>query len=268
MRGAALVATGRKACTEVPWHQSGDSAALPADDPRGWEVVAPSPIKFSDVYPQPRELTVPEIQAITQKFAEAAVRADRAGFDVLEVHGAHGYLISEFLSPTANKRTDSYGGSFENRTRFLYETVRAVRAAWPDHKPLFVRLSCEEWVEDGWHIKDTVAVARELKAMGVDLLDCSSGGINSKQKIAVGPGYQVPFADAVRREASIPTGAVGLITEPQQAEDILQADKADLILLARPLLREPRWAYRAAYELGADIQWAPQAERAKLRPKL
>lgn len=260
--------TGRKGSTEVPWHQNGDSAALPEDDPRSWQVVAPSAIKFSDVYPMPRELSVAEIHAITQKFADAAVRSDKAGFDVLEIHGAHGYLISEFLSPTANKRTDEYGGSFENRARFLYETVKAVRAVWPDHKPLFVRLSCEEWVDDGWHIQDTIAVTKELRLLGVDLLDCSSGGINSKQKIAVGPGYQVPFAEAVRKATGISTGAVGAITEPEQAEQILRSEQADLILLARVLLREPRWAYRAAWELGADIEWVAQAERAKLKPKL
>lgn len=235
---------GRKASRTRPWEGDGDLE----NDKGGWEVVGPSPIAFADGYRTPRELEVTEIHQLVEKFAACAKRALVAGFQLLEIHGAHGYLIHNFLSPLSNHRKDKYGGSFENRTRILLEIAEAVRGIWPAELPLFTRLSCSDWTAGGWTIEDSIRVARELRSLGVDLIDCSSGG-NVKAKIPVGPGYQVAFAEAIRREAGIPTAAVGMITEPKQADEIIREGKADLVLLAREMLRDPHWAFRAGKAL-------------------
>lgn len=239
---------GRKASCDLPW-KGGDQLLL---ENGGWTTVAPSPIPFLPQERPPRELTTEEIASITSAFVAAARRALEAGFQVLEIHGAHGYLISEFLSPIVNQRSDSYGGSFENRTRLLREIVSAVRAVMPSHLPLFVRVSATDWAEGGWSGDDTVRLAEMLKPLGVDLLDCSSGGVVADVKIPAAPGFQVPFAARVRREAGLPSAAVGLITEARQADAIIRNGEADLVLLARELLRNPYWPIWAARELGAE----------------
>jgi 2,4-dienoyl-CoA reductase-like NADH-dependent reductase (Old Yellow Enzyme family) len=257
--GIQLAHAGRKASTARPWE--GVGYVSPGDG--GWDdVVAPSSVAFGTL-PAPSELSVEDIAAVVRAFAEAARRADAVGFEVAEVHAAHGYLLHEFLSPLSNRRTDSYGGSFENRIRVVVEVVDAVRAAWPEERPVFVRLSATDWVDGGWSADDTVALAAVLREHGVDLVDCSSGGTSPDASIPVGPGYQVPFASRVRREAGIPTGAVGMITEPQQAEKVIAAGDADAVLLGRALLRDPHWPLRAAHELGAEVRWPPQYLRAK-----
>lgn len=259
--GLQLAHAGRKASTLPPW--AGRRPLSPAEG--GWEVVAPSPLPFDTGHPVPRALSVAEIGALVAAFARAAERAAEAGFDFLEVHAAHGYLIHQFNSPLTNHRDDAYGGSFANRTRFCREVVAAVRRVWPAERPLSVRLSCTDWVEGGWDLAQTVALARELKALGVDLIDCSSGGTVPYQQIVEAPGYQAPFAAAVRREAGVPTAAVGLITEPHQANAIIADGQADLVLLAREFLREPYWPLKAARALGCDVVWPVQYERAKPR---
>ncbi|GAB6934432.1 MAG: NADPH dehydrogenase NamA [Bacillota bacterium] len=227
-------------------------------------IVAPSAIPFGPNSPTPEELSVNEIREVVESFGQAARRARQAGFDVVEIHGAHGYLINEFLSPLANKRTDAYGGSLENRARFLMEVIDAVRAEWPADKPLFLRLSAVDYAEGGVTLEETVEVAKMAKARGVDLIDVSSGGVVPGVTVPVHPGYQVPFAETVRREADIPTGAVGLITEPKQAEEIVANGRADLVFLGRELLRNPYWPLHAALELGAEIDyWPIQYLRAK-----
>lgn len=243
--GIQLAHAGRKASTRIPWE--GDGAVAPEDG--GWQTVAPSAIPFSSTYPQPRELTVEEVHAIPQAFANAARRAIEAGFDVVEIHAAHGYLLHQFLSPLSNQRKDEYGGSFENRIRLLLEVVDATRAVWTSERPLFVRISATDWVEGGWNLAESVNLARELRKHGVDLIDTSTGGMVPHAKIPVGPGYQVAFAEQIRQEADIPTGAVGMITEPRQAESILAAGQADAVLLARELLRDPYWPIHAALAL-------------------
>lgn len=237
---------GRKACTRQPW--MGGTPYAP-DAAEAWQIVGPSDVQFDSAYQVPHALTVAEIREIQVSFREAARRADAAGFDVIEIHGAHGYLICSFLSPLSNQRTDQYGGSFENRTRFLVEVTDQVRAVWPERKPLFVRLSSTEWMPEGWNINDTVAIARVLGERGVDLIDCSSGGNSPKQQIKLGPGYQVPFAEAVRRGTGLPTAAVGLISDPTHADEIIRNDRADLVLIGRESLRDPYWPLRAAGEL-------------------
>lgn len=229
-------------------------------------IFIPSAIAWDDKSPVPHALTKDEIRDTVQAFADAAVRADKAGFDVVEIHGAHGYLLSSFNSPLANHRTDEYGGSFENRTRFTLEVVRAVRKVWPASKPLFLRLSSSDWVEGGTTIEDTVRLAKLVKAEGVDLVDCSSGGQSPLQKIGIGPLYQLPFAEQVRREADLLTGAVGLIVEPLQAEEIIFHKRADLVFIGRELLRDPFWVLHAAKELKHDIHWPVQYEWAVNRP--
>jgi 2,4-dienoyl-CoA reductase-like NADH-dependent reductase (Old Yellow Enzyme family) len=243
--GIQLAHAGRKASTSPPWE-----GTRPIDAANGgWEPIAPSPTPFGSAGLVPRELSLEEIPIVQEAFAAAAVRARDAGFQWLEIHAAHGYLAHEFLSPLVNRRQDAYGGSFENRTRFLLETAAAVRRAWPEALPLAVRLSCSDWVDGGVTIEDTVSLSRLLKSEGVDLIDCSSGGAVPDAKIPLGPGYQVPFAEAVRRDAGIATAAVGLITTPAQADEILQKGQADMVLLARELLRDPYWPMRAANEL-------------------
>jgi 2,4-dienoyl-CoA reductase-like NADH-dependent reductase (Old Yellow Enzyme family) len=215
-------------------------------------------MRFADSFPMPQELTPEGIRDVVTAFADAARRALAAGFRVIEIHAAHGYLIHEFLSPLSNQRTDRYGGSFENRTRVLHEVVTAVRAVWPERLPLFVRLSVTDWTEGGWDIEQSVDVARALKPAGVDLIDCSSGGNVLGATIPVGPGYQTPFAERIRREAAVMTGAVGLITSPAQADQIIGTGRADAVLIAREFLRDPYWPLRAARELGQSISWPVQ----------
>ncbi|GAA3291865.1 NADH:flavin oxidoreductase/NADH oxidase [Streptomyces cinereospinus] len=253
-----LAHAGRKASTGQPWK----GGAPVGPEAHGWQPVAPSAVAFDERHPVPDELTVAQIAEITDQFAQAARRALAAGFDVVEVHGAHGYLINEFLSPHSNHRTDAYGGSYENRTRFALEVVDAVREVWPDDKPLFFRVSATEWLEDGgWSADDTVRLARDLQAHGVDLLDVSSGGNASGVRIPAEPGYQVPFAARVKAETSLPVAAVGLITEAGQAEKIITNGEADAVLLGRELLRSPSWARRAARELGGEVRVPEQYHR-------
>lgn len=246
--GIQLGHAGRKASTYRPWGAP-VSGPIAVDDPQGWQTVAPSPLPFGNGYPLPHELSVAEIRIIQESFVAAARRALTAGFEFVEIHGAHGYLLHSFYSPLSNQRSDAYGGSFENRIRFLVETTARVRQIWPEHLPLAVRLSCTDWVENGWNLADSIQLASRLKEIGVDLVDCSSGGNIVTPPGVTGPGYQVPFAQAIRREVGIPTAAVGLITTPQQAEEIIQAEKADLVLVGRASLRNPYWPLKAAREL-------------------
>lgn len=268
LAGIQLAHAGRKASTYRTW--SPKQGAIPAAE-GGWtNVLAPSAIKFQDNYPLPREITRDEIRAVTQAFAAAARRASGAGFDIIEIHGAHGYLIHEFLSPLSNHRADDYGGSFENRTRFAREVASAVRGAWPDTQPLFMRISATDWKEEwnegrkegGWGPDQSVQLAREVKKLGVDLIDCSSGGVIPGVHIPVGPGYQTPFAEKIRRQADILTGTVGVVTEPVQADHIIRTGQADIVLLAREMLRDPYWPLRAARELNQTASWPAQYLRA------
>ncbi|MCT7356908.1 NADH:flavin oxidoreductase/NADH oxidase [Streptomyces sp. 15-116A] len=253
-----LAHAGRKASTERPWKGGAPVGA----DGHGWQPVAPSALAFDDGHPVPDELTVDQIRRIVGEFADAARRALAAGFEVVEIHGAHGYLINEFLSPHSNRRTDTYGGSYENRTRFALEVVDAVREVWPDDKPLFFRISATEWLEGaGWTADDTVRFAGDLHAHGVDLLDVSSGGNAPRVRIRTEPGYQVPFAARVRKETPMPVAAVGLITEAEQAEKIVANGEADAVLLGRELLRNPSWARQAARELGGEVHVPDQYHR-------
>jgi 2,4-dienoyl-CoA reductase-like NADH-dependent reductase (Old Yellow Enzyme family) len=251
--GIQLAHAGRKGSTyrSFPGEPSG---SVPEGD-GGWATVGPTEDAFAG-YADPQAMTTADLEATVAAFAEAARRSDEAGFDVVEIHGAHGYLVHQFLSPLSNHRTDGYGGGFEGRTRLLLEIVDAVRAVWPVGRPLFVRLSATDWVEGGWDTDDSIRLSALLKERGVDLVDVSTGG-NVVTEIPVGPGYQVPFAQAIRTGARIPTGAVGMITSPQQAEDVLAAGEADAVLLARAALREPSWPLRAAAELGLDWRQAP-----------
>ena len=257
--GMQLAHAGRMASTRRPWEAPGK---VPEGE-GGWEkVVAPSALAFTDNYPMPQALTSGGIQEVVAAFAAAARRACQAGFRVVELHAAHGYLIHEFLSPLSNRREDDYGGSFENRTRLCREVVAAVRSTWPKELPLFVRLSTTDWIDGGWNIDDSVKLAAQLKPMGVDLIDCSSGGNLPHAQIPVGPGYQVAFAERIRREAEILTGAVGMITSPVQAEHIIRTGQADAVIMAREFLRDPYWALRAARELEQPIAWPVQYLRA------
>ncbi len=254
--GIQLAHAGRKASTLKPWEGQG-----PLTDKRKWTVVGPSPIPFSSGYPVPEQLSVEGIAAIRTAFVEAAKRSVRAGFKTIEIHSAHGYLLHSFLSPLSNQRTDEYGGSFENRIRFLLETTESVRGAIPDDMPLLVRISCTDWADNGWDIDQSVELCKKLKSLDVDLIDCSSGGAVPYQKIPVTPGYQVPFAERIRKAVGIATGAVGLITEAHQANEIIESGKADVVLMARQLLRDPYFPLHAAKELNMDIKWPPQYER-------
>lgn len=258
--GVQLAHAGRKASAARPW-DGGDHLANEAG---GWTPVAPSAVAFGDGLDKvPHALGVEEIRGVQSDFVAAARRSLAAGYEWLELHSAHGYLSHEFLSPLSNQRTDRYGGSFENRVRFLLETTQAVRAVWPQHLPLTVRLSCTDWIEGGWTIDESVELAKRLKAEGVDLIDCSSGGGAAHAKIPVAPGYQVPFAERIRREAGIATAAVGLITQAHQAEDIIQRGQADIVLLAREVLRDPYWPAHAARELGDPKQMTPPVQYAR-----
>ena len=250
---------GRKASTDAPWR--GGNAVGP--DARGWTPEAPSAIAFSDAHPVPRELTGAELEGLVEAFVAATRRAVEAGFKVVELHMAHGYLLHEFLSPLSNQRTDEYGGSLENRARFPLAVTRAVREALPQGLPLFVRISATDWADGGWDLEQSVQFSQWLKEAGVDLIDCSGGGLVPDAKIPVGPGYQTAFAERIRREIGILTGAVGMITEPVQAEHILRTGQADAVLLARELLRDPYWPLHAARAVHDDIDWPPQYQRAK-----
>jgi 2,4-dienoyl-CoA reductase-like NADH-dependent reductase (Old Yellow Enzyme family) len=259
--GIQLAHAGRKASVNAPWL---GGAALDESE-GGWRpIFAPSAIPFSEKTPVPVAMSRDDIVRAVQDFRAATVRALAAGFRVIELHGAHGYLLHEFLSPVSNRRTDEYGGSFENRIRFLLEVTDAVRSVWPDALPLLVRISATDWVEGGWDVEQSVALTRILVDHGVDLVDCSSGGNVSGVHITTGPGYQVPFAERIRRDTTMPTGAVGMITEPHQADEIIRSGKADVVILARELLRDPYWPLRAARELGVSVKWPVQYERAKL----
>jgi 2,4-dienoyl-CoA reductase-like NADH-dependent reductase (Old Yellow Enzyme family) len=256
--GMQIAHAGRKGSTQRPW--AGSSKVQIEDG--GWVPVAPSAVAFSETFPMPRALEKPEIQAIVAAFAATAFRALEAGFQVLEIHAAHGYLAHEFFSPLSNFRTDEYGGSFENRTRIGREIVSAVRKVWPENLPLFIRISATDWKEGGWDVDQAVELAKQLKPLGVDLVDCSSAGLVVDQKIVAGPGFQVPFSERIRRDANIMTGTVGLIETKEQVAEILANDKADLVLMAREFLRDPYWPLRTARELKQKMSWPAQYLRA------
>jgi 2,4-dienoyl-CoA reductase-like NADH-dependent reductase (Old Yellow Enzyme family) len=256
--GIQLAHAGRKASTYAPWKGEG----MVKVEEEGWDCYAPSPIAFSDNYPLPKEMSLVDIQKAIINFKDAAKRSVDAGYGVIELHFAHGYLVHQFLSPISNKRTDEYGGSFENRSRLAMEIVREVRNVLPDDFPLFVRISCTDWVEGGWGIDDSVKLAKMFKDEGVDLIDCSSGGNIAKAKIPIAPGYQIPFSEKIKKETGILTGGVGLITEPKQADEIIRTGEADLVLLAREILRNPYWPINAARELGVKIEIPNQHKRA------
>lgn len=257
--GIQLAHAGRKASTYSPW--KGHTGISPEQG--GWQTVAPSAIPFSENYPQPIALTDEGIQKVITDFKAAAVRALEAGFQVVEIHAAHGYLLHQFYSPLSNQRTDAYGGSFENRIRLLLEVIAGVQDVWPETYPLFVRISATDWTEGGWTSDDSVALAAILKTKGVDLIDCSTGGNVPRAKIPVGPGYQVEFAEQIKRETGILTGAVGMITTPEQAQGIIETEQADVVLLAREFLRDAYFPLTAAQELGYDVPWPIQYQRAK-----
>ncbi len=257
--GIQLAHAGRKASTQVPW----EGTAYVPESAGGWHPSAPSAVAAFDGAPVPHAFTLDEIDVVIEAFVSAAKRAIAAGFRVIELHGAHGYLGHEFLSPLSNARTDEYGGSYENRSRFLRETARRVRAAIPDDAALFTRISATDWAPGGWDVDESVALSRDLAALGCDLIDVSSGGLVRTQQIAIGPHYQVPFAKRIRAEARVPTGAVGLITDPHEANGVIEKGEADLVLLARELLRDPYWPLHAAKALGASTAWPKQYVRAK-----
>jgi 2,4-dienoyl-CoA reductase-like NADH-dependent reductase (Old Yellow Enzyme family) len=257
--GVQLAHAGRKASTDRPWKGVGP---VPIES-GGWKPIAPSAIAFDAKYPVPREMTDVDIEALVDQFIAAAKRAADAGFEVIELHAAHGYLLHEFLSPLSNHRTDQYGGSLANRMRLPLRIASAIREVWPKGLPLFVRISATDWAEGGWDLPQSIELSKEMRKIGVDLMDCSSGALVPYAKIPVGPGFQVQFAEAIRREAKIATGAVGMITDAQQAEKIIASGQADAVLLARQLLRDPYWPLHAAKELGVEVKWPKQYERGK-----
>ncbi|MGZ8710464.1 MAG: NADH:flavin oxidoreductase/NADH oxidase [Thermoanaerobaculia bacterium] len=256
--GIQIAHAGRKASTDKPWR----GGRVIAEGPDSWTPLAPSAIPFRDGDPVPHALTSVEIDGIVEQFVRAARLSLRAGFRVLEIHAAHGYLLHEFLSPLCNTRDDEYGGSLENRMRLTLRVAREVRGAWPAELPLFVRISASDWADGGWDLDQSVALSSHLRTLGVDLIDCSSGGAVAHAKVELGPGYQVPFARAIRERAGIATGAVGLITDARQAEAIVSDGCADAVLLARQLLRDPYFPLHAARELGVDVKWPDPYARA------
>jgi 2,4-dienoyl-CoA reductase-like NADH-dependent reductase (Old Yellow Enzyme family) len=258
--GIQLAHAGRKASTDAPWR----GGRPLGEGRRGWPPVGPSPLAFAEGYAVPRALSTDEVTAVVGAFRDAARRAEQAGFEAVEIHMAHGYLLHQFLSPLTNLRTDEYGGTLENRMRLPLEVARAVREAFAVERPVLARISATDWVDGGWDLEQAVVLARELRGAGIDLVDCSSGGIVPDAKVPLAPGYQVPFAEAIRARTGVMTGAVGLITEPEQAEAIVAAGKADLVLLARAMLRDPYWPLHASRALGADIHWPDQYLRARL----
>ena len=257
--GIQLAHAGRKASCLPPWSDH----PMASKEEGGWECVAPSAISFGGKYPIPKALSISDITNLVSAFADSARRAVKAGFDLVEIHAAHGYLIHQFLSPISNQREDEFGGSFENRIRFILEIAKEVRNAIPDSMPLFVRISASDWLEDGWTIDESVQLCSLLKEVGVDLIDVSSGGTSSGAPVPVGPGYQVPFAERIRKESDIPTCAVGLITESKQADEIVSSGRADAVMMAREFLRNPRWPLQAAKELNAEVTWPNQLLRGK-----
>jgi 2,4-dienoyl-CoA reductase-like NADH-dependent reductase (Old Yellow Enzyme family) len=252
--GIQLAHAGRKASTYRPW----DGHGLVPEADGGWPVVGPSAVAFAEGYALPAPLTEEEIRTVIEAFRRAACRACEAGFRVLEIHAAHGYLMHEFLSPLSNQRQDRYGGSFENRIRLVCEVVEAVRRIWPDRCPLLIRISTTDWVAGGWDLEQSIELVRHLGALGVDLIDCSSGGTVPQAEIPAGPGFQAPFAERIRRETGMPTGTVGFITSPTQADHVIRSGQADLVLLARQMLRDPYWPLRAARELRCPVAWPVQ----------
>jgi 2,4-dienoyl-CoA reductase-like NADH-dependent reductase (Old Yellow Enzyme family) len=254
-----LAHAGRKAATEAPWR----GGRPVRDGGRGWMPVAPSPLPFAEGYPVPRELDPDDLRGVVGAFRDAARRAEQAGFEAVEIHMAHGYLLHQFLSPITNHRTDEHGGSLENRMRLPLQVARAVREAFPVERPVLVRISATDWVEGGWDLEQSIVLSRELREAGVDLVDCSSGGTVPDAKMPLAPGYQVPFAAAIRERAGVATGAVGMITEPEQAEAIVAGGHADLVLLAREMLRDPYWPLHAAQALGEVVPWPEPYLRAR-----
>ena len=257
--GIQLAHAGRKASMNSSW--KGGKQVEVSDG--GWIAQAPSAIPYNDEYPFPEAMTKEDIIQVRKDFKSSAIRSLEAGFEVIEIHGAHGYLIHSFLSPLSNHRTDEYGGSFENRTRFVREIINDIRSIWPERLPLFLRISSTDYSPDGWDLTSSVRLSVLVKQLGVDLIDCSSGGLTPNVRIPLGPGYQVPFAETIRKEAGIMTGAVGLITTAAQANEIIETGKADMILIARASLRNPHFPLAAAKELGKDIEWPVQYLRAK-----
>lgn len=257
--GMQLAHAGRKASHHSPWQ--GGKALMAAEG--AWQTIAPSAIPFKEDEPAPEAMDKAAIQQLVNDFRSAATRATQAGFKVIEIHAAHGYLLNEFLSPLSNHRTDEYGGSFENRIRLVIEVIAAIREVWDETSPLFIRISSTDWVEGGWTADDSVKLASAIKDKGVDLIDCSSGGVSPAQKIPLAPLYQVPFAEKIKKETEMLTGAVGLITTTNEAEQILNKQQADLVIMARQLLCDPYFPLHAAKELGVDIPWPVQYERAK-----
>ncbi|MDT5262147.1 MAG: hypothetical protein QOC61_1151 [Acidobacteriota bacterium] len=255
--GIQLAHAGRKASTDVPWRGGGHLS----ESEGGWQTLAPSAVPFGD-WPAPKEMTAEDIEAVVEQFARSTRLSLEAGFEVVELHMAHGYLLHEFLSPLSNRREDEFGGTLENRARFPLRVAEAVRAAWPDSLPLFARISATDWVEGGWNLEHSVQLSRWLKRRGVDLIDCSSGGLVPGARIPIAPGYQVQFAATIRKEAAVATGAVGLITEPEQAEQIISTGEADVVFLARAMLRDPYWPLHAAKRLGVEAPWPVQYKRA------
>jgi 2,4-dienoyl-CoA reductase-like NADH-dependent reductase (Old Yellow Enzyme family) len=258
--GIQLAHAGRKASVEAPW-----LGGKPlTEQHRGWQPCAPSPLPFTAGHPTPHELTANELEQLEEQFSTAAQRALKVGFQVAEVHAAHGYLLHQFLSPLSNRRTDEFGGSLENRMKLPLRIAKTVRDIWPDNLPVFVRISATDWVDGGWNLEQSVEFCTQLKKLGIDLIDCSSGGLVADAVIPAKPGFQVPFAAAIRTSVAIPSAAVGLITEPWQAEQIIAEGQADAILLGRELLRNPYWPLQAAKKLGVDVRWPDQYLRAKL----
>jgi len=256
--GIQLAHAGRKASTDAPWR----GGKLLDELTGGWTPLAPSPVKFDESYAEPREITPHDLEEILEQFVRAARLAVDAGFQVIELHAAHGYLLHEFLSPLSNFREDEYGGDLENRMRFPLQVAHAVRDTVPPDLPVFVRISATDWAEGGWDLEQSVVFARRLKEIGIDLVDCSSGGLVPHAKVEVGPAYQAPFARRIREEVGIATGAVGMINAPEQANELIENGTADAILIARAMLRDPYWALHAAKVLGQPIDWPPQYQRA------
>lgn len=257
--GIQIGHAGRKASTDAPWR-----GGLPLPDGAGgWQPIAPSPVAFDKTHTLPKEMTEEDMDGVVAAFTQAAQRSLAAGFKVLELHMAHGYLMHQFLSPVSNLRKDAWGGTFENRLAFPLKITTAVRRVWPESLPLFARISCTDWVENGWDLSQSIDCSRRLKDLGVDLIDCSSGGTVPDAPVPAGPGFQTVFSAAVRKEAGIATGAVGLITAPTQAEQVLVTEQADAVLLGREFLRSPYWPMLAATELGEDLEWPDQYKRAK-----
>ena len=258
--GIQLAHAGRKASVKAPWK---GGTPVPPSAPGGWQTLAPSAIPFHDNSHPPKAMTDDDIASVIDEFTSAAKRSLKAGFQVAEIHMAHGYLLHQFLSPLTNKRTEKFGGSLENRMRFPLAVAKAVRDVWPHDLPVFVRISATDWVEGGWDLQQSITFVHELKSIGIDLIDCSTGGLVPNAKIPVGPAFQTPFAEAIRKETGMALGSVGLITEPKQADDIISQNRADAVLIARASLRDAYWPLHAAGELNAEIPWPKQYERAK-----